>query len=135
MTASFFLLCLVATIALSGAFTPRLGSRISLVRQRMSEEGSQVENDSAPGVSGDFTASDANLFDMNKRVRLGRSRDQDGKSNIWSIEPKMQVVDEEEGQSDFKTNLVVAGLCIGAAVAVLPLFSVFSKLFPDPADF
>ena len=30
-------------------------------------------------------------FDMNKRVRLGRSRDQDGKSNIWSIEPAMEV--------------------------------------------
>ena len=25
------------------------------------------------------------LFNMNRRVRLGRSRDQDGKSNIWSI--------------------------------------------------
>ncbi len=34
-------------------------------------------------------------FDMNRRVRLGRSKDQDGKSNIWSIEPTMEV-DESE---------------------------------------
>ena len=33
---------------------------------------------------------DPKLFDMNRIVRLGRSRDQDGKSNIWSIEPKME---------------------------------------------
>eukprot|EP01041_Mallomonas_annulata_P002905 gene2905-5702_t len=75
------------------------------------------------------------FFNSNKRVRLGRSRDQDGKSNIWSIEPRMTVVDEGEEGSGTKTNLLVGGLAIGAAIACLPLFVAFSKLFPDPADF
>ena len=39
-------------------------------------------------------------FDMNKRVRLGRSRDQDGKSNIWSIEPTMQVSNNDDDTLD-----------------------------------
>lgn len=73
-------------------------------------------------------------FDMNKRVRLGRSRDQDGKSNIWSIEPTMEV--EEEGEDNAgQKNLIIAGAVIGTAVACLPLFNLFSKLFPDPSDF
>merc|ERR1712070_861535 len=66
-------------------------------------------------------------FDMNRRVRLGRSRDQDGKSNIWSIEPTMEVVDED-GENQGQKNLVIAGAVIGAAIACLPLFSAFSKL-------
>ena len=73
-------------------------------------------------------------FDMNKRVRLGRSRDQDGKSNIWSIEPTM-TVDEEDTENQGKKNLIIAGAVIGTAIGCLPLFSAFSKLFPDPADF
>ena len=79
--------------------------------------------------------SDRKIFDMNKRVRLGRSRDQDGKSNIWSIEPTMEVIDESEGDAGLKKNLLVGGLVIGAAIAVLPLFAAFSKIFPDPTDF
>jgi hypothetical protein len=67
---------------------------------------------------------------------------QDGKSNIWSIEPKMVVVDEdseddgEGGGPGLKNkNLVVGGIVIAAAVAALPLFTFFSKLVPDPSDF
>eukprot|EP00607_Mallomonas_marina_P005061 CAMPEP_0182429010 /NCGR_PEP_ID=MMETSP1167-20130531/25413_1 /TAXON_ID=2988 /ORGANISM="Mallomonas Sp, Strain CCMP3275" /LENGTH=98 /DNA_ID=CAMNT_0024612299 /DNA_START=197 /DNA_END=493 /DNA_ORIENTATION=+ len=74
------------------------------------------------------------FFNSNKRVRLGRSRDQDGKSNIWSIEPRMEVSEEESGEGT-KTNLLVGGAAIGAAIACLPLFLAFSKLFPDPTDF
>jgi hypothetical protein len=75
-------------------------------------------------------------FEMNKRVRLGRSRDQDGKSNIWSIEPTMEVEEgEDEEQDQTKKNLFIAGGVIGTAIACLPLFKAFSKLFPDPADF
>ena len=75
------------------------------------------------------------LFDMNQNVRLGRSRDQDGKSNIWSIEPRMEVEDGAEEGDATKKNLLVAGGIIGVAVACLPLFNIFSKLLPDPADF
>lgn len=93
------------------------------------------EGDESPAfVSPDAEDADRKLFDMNKRVRLGRSRDQDGKSNIWSIEPTMEV-EEESGESGLKKNLLIGGLVIGTAVAVLPLFSLLSKLLPDPADF
>eukprot|EP00595_Chromulina_sp_UTEXLB2642_P001235 CAMPEP_0196765510 /NCGR_PEP_ID=MMETSP1095-20130614/9482_1 /TAXON_ID=96789 ORGANISM="Chromulina nebulosa, Strain UTEXLB2642" /NCGR_SAMPLE_ID=MMETSP1095 /ASSEMBLY_ACC=CAM_ASM_000446 /LENGTH=99 /DNA_ID=CAMNT_0042123693 /DNA_START=158 /DNA_END=457 /DNA_ORIENTATION=+ len=97
------------------------------------------QEESEPEVEKDFinpteSNPDGSLFDMNRRVRLGRSRDQDGKSNIWSIEPSMQVIDEQEGESTNK-NLVIGGAVIAAALASLPLFQLFSTLFPDPADF
>lgn len=54
----------------------------------------------------------------------------------------MVVVDEdaeddgEGGGPGLKNkNLVVGGIVIAAAVAALPLFTFFSKLVPDPADF
>ena len=45
----------------------------------------------------------------------------------------MEEAEKEEDQT--KKNLVIAGAVIGTAIACLPLFSAFSKLFPDPADF
>ena len=84
----------------------------------------------------DFEPENASLFNMNKRVRLGRSRDEDGKSNIWSIEPTMQVEedDDEEGSGGNK-NLFIGAAVIATAIAALPLFNAFSGLFPDPTDF
>ena len=78
---------------------------------------------------------DASLFNMNKRVRLGRSRDEDGKSNIWSIEPTMQVEEDDEEGSGTKKNLFIGAAVIATAIAALPLFNAFSGLFPDPTDF
>jgi hypothetical protein len=78
---------------------------------------------------------DKKMFDMNRRVRLGRSRDQDGKSNIWSIEPRMEVEEDEVEEDQTKKNLLIGGAVIGAAIACLPLFNAFSTLFPDPSDF
>jgi len=96
---------------------------------RMAE--AEVDEDFVPG---DGKENPELKFSMNKRVRLGRSRDQDGKSNIWSIEPTMEVTDEVEADQT-KTNLLIGGGVIGAAIACLPLFNYFSKLFPDPTDF
>lgn len=79
-------------------------------------------------------ADDPQMFEMNRRVRLGRSKDQDGKSNIWSIEPAMEVIDEDENGGPQK-NLFIGGAVIAAALLSLPLFSAFSQLFPDPSDF
>jgi hypothetical protein len=80
---------------------------------------------------------DKKLFDMNKNVRLGRSRDQDGKSNIWSIEPAMEVAEEEDADesSPINKNLVIGGAVIGVALACLPVFNALSSLFPDPSDY
>jgi len=74
------------------------------------------------------------LFSMNKRVRLGRSKDEDGKSNIWSIEPTMQVEEDDE-ESGSKKNIFIGVAVFAAAIASLPLFNAFSSLFPDPSDF
>jgi hypothetical protein len=66
----------------------------------------------------------------------------DGKSNIWSIEPKMVVVDEDSENEDgsgggggSNKNLAVFGIIIAAAFISLPLFTFFSTLVPDPSDF
>lgn len=77
----------------------------------------------------DALVQDKKLFDMNQRVRLGRSKDQEGKSNIWSVEPTMEV-EGEESESQVKKNLLVGVVVIGAAIATLPLFLAFSKLLP-----
>ena len=55
---------------------------------------------------------------FNKFLRLGRSKDEDGKSNIWSVEPKMEVVEEEI--TDLNKNILTAGLIITGFFASLP---------------
>jgi len=99
----------------------------SLIRVSAAEDDQQQEADFGE-------ADDPQMFEMNRRVRLGRSKDQDGKSNIWSIEPTMEVIDEEEG-GGLQKNLFIGGIVIAAALISLPLFSAFSQLFPDPSDF
>jgi hypothetical protein len=42
---------------------------------------------------------------------------------------------EEEGESSGKSNLLIGAAVVATALACLPLFSLFSTLFPDPADF
>ena len=86
------------------------------------------------GAEPDFEPdADASLFNMNRRVRLGRSKDQDGKSNIWSIEPTMEVQDEDEDST--KKNLVILGAVLAGVAAALPAFVALTKLMPDPSDF
>jgi len=59
--------------------------------------------------------------------RLGRPKDEDGKSNIWSVEPKVEVVD------DLDKNIVVLGLFTFSVIAVSPLL--LNAVFPDPSGF
>jgi len=74
---------------------------------------------------------ETNFFDSNRIVRLGRSRDQDGKSNIWSIEPRMVVEDKEEPANNF----LIFGIVVASALATLPIFLGISKLLPDPSNY
>jgi hypothetical protein len=65
---------------------------------------------------------------------------QDGKSNIWSIEPKMVVEEEDEDGEDGEgkgpnKNLAIGGAVIGAVLVALPIFTLFSKLVPNSDDF
>jgi hypothetical protein len=61
----------------------------------------------------------------NKIFRLGRSKDQDGKSNIWSVEPKMEVVYEE--LTELNTNILTGGLIVTGMLASLPVLYTLSK--------
>ena len=61
----------------------------------------------------------------NKIVRLGRSKDQDGKSNIWSVEPKMEVVYEEI--TEVNKNILTGGLIVTGMLASLPVLYTLSK--------
>ena len=61
----------------------------------------------------------------NKIFRLGRSKDQDGKSNIWSVEPKMEVVYEEI--TELNKNILIGGLIVTGMLASLPVLYTLSK--------
>jgi hypothetical protein len=62
---------------------------------------------------------------FNRNIRLGRSKDEDGKSNIWSVEPKMEVVDEE--MTELNKNILTGGLIITGFLATLPLLYVLNQ--------
>jgi hypothetical protein len=139
MNAMYGILLLLAIVQLSMAFKvgTQLSSRhVSLQKGFKLYDEAGIRQETPEAAEPDFLdAEDPKMFDMNRIVRLGRSKDQDGKSNIWSIEPKMEVIEEEPGSSDLKKNLLIGGIVIGAALFSLPLFSAFSNLFPDPSDF
>jgi hypothetical protein len=62
---------------------------------------------------------------FNKNTRLGRSTDQDGKSNIWSVEPKMEVIEEEI--TGLNKNILTGGLIVTGFLATLPVLYTLSK--------
>ena len=79
------LFLVIASFAIAQAFISRGFVRVSRplfdsveVKQEVPEEFDESPREESPKTGGD-------MFNMNRRVRLGRSRDQDGKSNIWSI--------------------------------------------------
>ena len=62
---------------------------------------------------------------FNKTFRLGRSKDQDGKSNIWSVEPKMELVNEE--LTELNKNILTSGLLFTGFLASLPLLYILNQ--------
>jgi len=123
---------LLSSIAAVSAFMPNTGRINRLVMLNKAVEAGEA-GDMLPEPEPEMGETQGNFFDGNKRVRLGRSKDQDGKSNIWSIEPAMQVVEEEE--AGLKKNLFILGAVLGAVAIALPSFSALTALLPDPADF
>lgn len=59
--------------------------------------------------------------------RLGTSVDEDGKSNVWAVEPKMQVEVGTEGQAVKQISIIAGG-----AVAAIALVTTIVNLLPDP---
>ena len=63
-------------------------------------------------------------------VERGVSMDQDGKSNVWAIEPKMEIENKSNEEKTGSTLLAVGGFVVFAAVAA----GVLTNL-PDPNQF
>ena len=135
MNAISILAVLVYAIVSANAFSPRFQRAMTSTNTKdivfhpfplkMSDEPSEVEEEP-------FVAPEPAFFDGNKRVRLGRSKDQDGKSNIWSIEPKMEVMEGEENQPN---QIFILGGVFAAVAASIPVFLALTKVLPDPSDY
>lgn len=69
---------------------------------------------------------------FNKNLRLGRSKDEDGKSNIWSVEPKMEVIKEE--MTELNKNILICGLIITGFLSSLPLLYTLNQ-FIEKMDY
>lgn len=80
----------------------------------------QLNNDNKNDFEEDTTSKS-----INKNLRLGRSKDEDGKSNIWSVEPKMEVVQEEI--TELNKNILTGGLIVTGFIATLPILFILSK--------
>mmetsp|Transcript_17211 Transcript_17211/g.24328 ORF Transcript_17211/g.24328 Transcript_17211/m.24328 type:complete len:113 (+) Transcript_17211:72-410(+) len=65
-----------------------------------------------------------------KVVERGVSVDQDGKSNVWAIEPKMEVDSKSSEEKTTSTIIAAGGLAAFAAVAA----GILTNL-PDPDQF
>ena len=135
MNALSILALLVCAIVSADAFSPRLQRAVTSTSVsnkvfypfplHMSDETDGPEDEP-------FVAPEPAFFDGNKRVRLGRSKDQDGKSNIWSIEPKMEVMEGDENQPN---QLFILGGVFAAVAAAIPVFLALTKVLPDPSDY
>jgi len=126
----FLLSLIIASLICVYGFKVLKVNKLSTYKSKM-----MMLSDKEPSPAYEAQA-DKKLFDMNKNVRLGRSRDQDGKSNIWSIEPAMEVTEDDEAESSpINKNLLIGGAVIGVALACLPVFNALSSLFPDPSDY
>jgi hypothetical protein len=66
----------------------------------------------------------------NITIRSGRSLDQDGKTNIWSIEPTM-FVEESKDKNTFK----LLGILCGVILIMFQIFLSTNSLFPDPSEY
>ena len=65
-----------------------------------------------------------------KFVERGVSMDQDGKSNVWAIEPKMEIENKSSEEKTGGALLAVGGFAVFAAIAA----GVLTNL-PDPDQF
>ena len=67
---------------------------------------------------------------IEKNIRTGRSSDEDGKTNIWSIEPTMEI-DNKKTNDVFK----LLGIFISVTLVTCQFFLLTSPILPDPSDY
>eukprot|EP00574_Skeletonema_japonicum_P010796 CAMPEP_0201721478 /NCGR_PEP_ID=MMETSP0593-20130828/6143_1 /ASSEMBLY_ACC=CAM_ASM_000672 /TAXON_ID=267983 /ORGANISM="Skeletonema japonicum, Strain CCMP2506" /LENGTH=104 /DNA_ID=CAMNT_0048212303 /DNA_START=77 /DNA_END=391 /DNA_ORIENTATION=- len=79
-----------------------------------------------------MVASRSALFmaDDKSPVERGVSMDQDGKSNVWAIEPKMEIENKSSEEKTGSALAAGAGLAIFGAIAAFALTNL-----PDPDQF
>ena len=67
---------------------------------------------------------------IENNIRTGRSTDEDGKTNIWSIEPTMEI-------NDKKTNDVfkLLGIFLSVTLVTYQFFLLTNPILPDPSDY
>lgn len=68
------------------------------------------------------------FFAPNENLKYGSSRDQDGKSNVWGIEPKVRV--SSKGRSS-NVNLPIAGAILAVTAGII---AVTVLNLPGPND-
>ncbi|KAG5175029.1 hypothetical protein JKP88DRAFT_101142 [Tribonema minus] len=128
---------LLALLACVSAFAP-VGSGRSLARSavatrravrqlRMSESETEEEQAAAIVEEEEVVEDEAEapqfgqsgFFQPNANMRYGASRDQDGKSNVWAIEPKMKVEEGENKGASLATGAIILAVAAAAVVATL----------------
>lgn len=67
---------------------------------------------------------------IEKNIRTGRSSDEDGKTNIWSIEPTMEI-DNKKTNDVFK----LLGIFISVTLVTCQFFLLTNPILPDPSDY
>ena len=70
------------------------------------------------------------MADDKAPVERGVSMDQDGKSNVWAIEPKMEIENKSTEEKTGSALIAVGGLAIFGAIAAAALTNL-----PDPNQF
>lgn len=111
----------LATSAAASPSTSRAAlrcRRAASVLRMAEEEAVEEVTEEAADIAGDATKSVQSFFAPNENVRLGSSRDQDGKSNVWAVEPKMKV-EGTDVESPEGNKLVVVGGIIGVLVVAM----------------
>lgn len=75
---------------------------------------------------------EVNIDEQNieKNIRTGRSTDEDGKTNIWSVEPTMEI-DNKKTNDVFK----LLGIFISVTLVTCQFFLLTNPILPDPYDY
>lgn len=105
---------IVAGALATDAFTVSSMPKTSITSLRMSDDDT-TRNEPAP---------------VSRTVERGVSLDQDGKSNVWAIEPKMEVDSKSSEEQASSALFAVGGFAAFAAVAA----GILTNL-PDPDQF
>ena len=77
-----------------------------------------------------MASGDNDDYQMVSKVERGVSVDQDGKSNVWAIEPKVEV--ETKSSEEKTSSLLIAG---GGLAAFAAAAGVILSNLPDPNQF